>query len=98
MYLATQIMLLADTSVAGTAMRSFLAPVMTALISIASIAVVFFLVNGGIAYVSSSGNPEKLDHAKTVIRNALIGLVMVIGAGTLVAILSHAYAGSGATM
>jgi len=92
---ATHLLLLADASDASKTMKSFLAPVMTSMIGLASVAVVVFLVYGGISYMSSSGDPEKLEHAKKVIRNALIGLVMVIGAGTLVAILSHAYTSAG---
>lgn len=90
--------LLADASAVSRAMQSFVTPVVGAIIAIASVAVVFFLVNGGIQYMTSSGNPEKLEHAKKVIRNALIGLAMVIAAGTLVAILSHAYSGGGGAM
>jgi len=90
-------MLLANTSAAGNAMQSFVAPIVSTLIALASLAVVFFLVNGGIHYMTSSGDPEKLMHAKKVIRNALIGLVMVFAAGTLTAILSHAYSGAGST-
>ena len=90
-------MLLATTPAAGSAMASFVAPVVSTLIALASLAVVFFLVNGGIHYMTSSGDPEKLMHAKRVIRNALIGLVMVFAAGTLTAILSHAYSGAGST-
>jgi hypothetical protein len=95
---ATHLLFLADASDASKSMKAYLAPVMTTLIALASVIAVFFLVYGGISYISSSGNPEKLEHAKRVIRNALIGLVMVIGAGTLVAILSHAYASAGPTM
>ena len=91
------IMELSDVTSATTAMRSFIVPVVSSLIGIASLVVVFFLVNGGIQYMASSGNPERLDYAKRVIRNALIGLIMVIGAGTLTAILSHAYNGSSVT-
>ncbi len=87
--------LLADATAASNVMRSFVTPVVGTLIGIASIAVVFFLVNGGIQFMTSSGNPEKLEHAKKVIRNAIIGLVLVIAAGTLTAILSHAYSGAG---
>ena len=84
---ATPLLMLADVSAAGNAMRLFVAPVVSTLIGLASIAIVFFLVSGGIAYMTSSGDPEKLDHAKKVIRNALIGLVMIIAAGTLTSIL-----------
>jgi hypothetical protein len=48
--------------------------------------------------MTASGNPEKLEHAKKVIRNALIGLAMIVAAATLTAILSHAYNGSGGAM
>lgn len=92
---ATPLLLLANASAASDAMRSFVTPVVGTMIALASIAVVFFLVHGGILYTTSSGNPDKLEHAKAVIRNALIGLVMVIAAGTLTAILSHAYSGAG---
>jgi hypothetical protein len=73
-------------------------PIVEVLGGLATLVATFFLVNGGIHYMTSSGNPEKLEHAKKVIRNALVGLVLVIGAGVLVGILTHAYnssAGSG---
>lgn len=89
--------LMADASAASSAMKAYIAPLVGSILAVASIGVVFFLVNGGIQYMTSSGNPEKLEHAKKVIRNALIGLVIVIAAGTLTAILSNAYnASSGA--
>lgn len=94
---AAPFMLLADATAASNVMRSFVTPVVSTLIAIASIAVVFFLINGGIQLMSSSGNPDRLEHAKKVIRNAVIGLVIVIAAGTLTAILSHAYGGAGST-
>ena len=91
----TGFFLLADAGAASSVIRSYVTPVMTVMIAIASLAVVFFLINGGIHYMSSAGDPEKLDHAKKVIKNALIGLVVVIAAGTLTAILSHAFGGAG---
>ena len=87
----------ADASSAANAMQSFVTPVVSAIAVLASLACVFFLINGGIQYMTSSGNPDRLQHAKLVIRNALIGLVIVIGAGVLTAVLTHAYtAGGGA--
>lgn len=86
--------LLGDATAAANSMRSFVMPIVGTIIAIASVAVVFFLVNGGYQYMTSSGNPEKLEHAKKVIRNALIGLAMIIAAATLTAILSHAYGAS----
>lgn len=83
--------LFANASAASEAMRSFLNPVIMTLCVIASLACTFFLVTGGIEYMSSKGKPENLEHAKRTIKNALIGLLLVIAAVTLTAILSHAY-------
>lgn len=83
--------LLADTSGAITVMRDYIAPTIQILVGIASIASVFFLVHGGYLYITSRGNPESLETAKRILRNALVGLVLVIGAATLTTILSSAY-------
>jgi hypothetical protein len=89
--------LLADTSGAISVMRDYIAPTMQVLVGIASIACVFFLVHGGYLYMTSRGNPESLETAKRVLRNALIGLVLVIGAATLTTILSSAYGNAAQT-
>jgi len=81
----------ADTSGAISVMRDYIAPTIQLLVGIASIACVFFLVHGGYLYITSRGNPESLENAKRILRNALIGLVLVIGAATLTTILSSAY-------
>lgn len=90
--------LLADASAASSAMRSFVTPMVATLCVIASLACTFFLVTGGIQYMSSKGKPENLEHAKRTLKNALIGLALVIAAATLTAILSHAYSGAAGTM
>jgi len=83
--------LLADTSAAISVMRDYIAPTVQILVGIASIACVFFLVHGGYLYITSRGNPESLENAKRILRNALVGLVLVIAAATLTTILSSAY-------
>ncbi|HUC20625.1 MAG TPA: hypothetical protein VMR98_03985, partial [Candidatus Polarisedimenticolaceae bacterium] len=87
--------LLADASAANV-MRAYVTPTVATLCALASLACAFFLVSGGVQYMTSSGKPDKLEHAKKIIKNALIGLVLVIAAATLTAILSHAYTSSGA--
>lgn len=57
---------------------------------IATSAAVFFLVKGGYLYMASSGKPEALESAKKTIRNALIGLVIVLAAGVIVSTLTSA--------
>ena len=57
---------------------------------IASVAAVFFLIRGGYLYITSTGRPDAITEAKKTIKNALIGLVMVIGASLLVSIFQGA--------
>jgi hypothetical protein len=74
--------LMADSSGAITAMRDYVAPTMTTLTTLAGILSTFFIVYGGILYMASTGRPEKLDQAKRVLKNSLLGVVIVLGAAT----------------
>jgi hypothetical protein len=89
-----QLQILADASSVANAMQSVVMPLMTTLSVIAGLICVLFLIIGGINYITSSGEPNRLTHAKKVLRNSLIGLAMVLAAATLTAILTHAYSGS----
>jgi len=57
----------------------------------ASLAAVFFLVRGGYLYMTSTGKPDALEHAKITIRNAVIGLVLIIGATVVSSLLTNAF-------
>ncbi len=59
---------------------------------IASSAALFFLVKGGYLYMTSSGKPETLENAKRTIKNALLGLILVIAASFIVSSLTGIYA------
>lgn len=82
---------LAATSGAVSAMRDYVTPTIHVLAALASLACVFFIVNAGYLYMTSSGKPEQMDHAKRVLKNAVLGLLIVLAAATLVSILSNAY-------
>lgn len=86
--------LFANATSASNAMHSFVAPIMATLCVIASLVCTFFLVTGGVEYMSSRGKPENLEHAKRTLKNAVIGLILVIAAAVLTAILAHAYSTS----
>ncbi len=88
---AMNLQIMADTSGAMNIMRGYVNPTMQLLAGLASIVCVLFLVNGGFQYITSRGNPENLENAKKIIKNSLIGLVLVLGAATLTTILSSAY-------
>ncbi|MDO8618327.1 MAG: hypothetical protein Q7R49_00095 [Candidatus Daviesbacteria bacterium] len=62
--------------------------------AIATAAAVFFLVKGGYLYITSSGKPDSLESAKRTIKNALIGLVLVLASGLLVSIFTNALGSS----
>lgn len=58
------------------------------IVIISSIAAVFFLIRGGYIYITSTGNPAALEEAKSTIKKAIIGLVIVLAAGILTSILN----------
>lgn len=64
---------------------------------IASFATVFFLVKGGYLYMTSSGKPETLENAKRTIKNAFLGLILVIAASFIVSSLTGIYTTSSQT-
>lgn len=57
---------------------------------IATAAAVFFLIKGGYLYITSTGKPQTLESAKKTIRNALIGLVLVLAANVVVSVFRSA--------
>lgn len=87
----------ANFAVVNADVQNYLRPIMFSLVGLAGVVSAFFIVQGGIEYMTSSGKPEKLEHAKKILRNALLGLVMVIAAASLTAILTNAYNSSGGT-
>jgi hypothetical protein len=94
-YAAMPFLRLADVTAAKSVMQAYISPLMIGLGGIATLVCTFFLVMAGFQYMTSKGAPDKLEHAKRVMRNALIGLVIVLAAGTLTAVLSHAYGSTG---
>lgn len=83
-------MFMASTSEAIQVVRNYASSSLQILIGLAGLASVFFITYGGFIYITSRGEPDKLTSAKHIIKNALIGLVIVIGAATLTSILSGA--------
>ncbi len=91
---AMPLSIMADSASAASVMQSYVAPAIRTLCAVASLACIFFIVYGGYNYMTSAGNPENLDHAKRVIKNSLLGLIIVIAAATLTTILTNAYGGT----
>jgi hypothetical protein len=70
---------------------AFTSNTLSVLIALASLASAFFLIRGAFQYITSTGKPEEVDSAKKTIRNALIGLVLVISAGVFSSLLQNAF-------
>lgn len=58
--------------------------------TIATVAAVFFLIKGGYQYITSTGKPDAIEQAKKTIKNALIGLVIVLSAGVIISVFKGA--------
>lgn len=57
---------------------------------VATVSAVFFLIRAGYVYMTSAGKPESLESAKRTIRNALIGLTLVLAANVVISVFQHA--------
>ena len=75
----------------NSTVASFTTQTLSTLITLASLIAVFFLVKGGYSYITSTGKPDALEHARLTIRNALIGLVIVLSAGLISSVLNTAF-------
>ena len=81
----------------NTQVAQFTNQTLNTLIIIASLVSVFFLIKGGYSYITSTGKPDALEHAKKTIRNALIGLILVIAAGFISQLLNNALVAPGSS-
>lgn len=70
---------------------TFTSSTLQTLTLLSSLVASFFLIYGAYIYITSSGKPEALVKAKATIKNALIGLVLVIIANTFASILYQSF-------
>jgi len=79
---------------AGSSIMDYTSSTIQFLTLIAGAAAIFFIVKGGYLYITSSGKPDVLEHAKMTIRNALIGLILVIAASFIISSLNGFFTNS----
>lgn len=70
---------------------SFTTKTLTTFIILGVITSVFFIVIAGYKYITSTGKPDAIDEAKKTLRNAIIGLTLILGAALVQSILSAAF-------
>lgn len=85
LFLSSAIPAHADSS----AISSFTNSALQTITFIALAATGLFFTYGGILYITSAGKPDLLEHAKTILRNAAIGIIVVIAASSFVSILKN---------
>lgn len=79
------------TSTAGKSMQHFINPVVYTIGGLATLLAVLLLVVAGFWYISSAGDLYKIEKAKKLIKNTILGLIIVLGSGMLVSFLTHTY-------
>lgn len=78
-------------AVTSSELVTFVGNTVQMLITLSAIVASLFLVKGGYEYITSTGKPDALEQAKKTICNALIGLILVIGAGVISFFISQTF-------
>lgn len=71
-----------------TKVQNFVQNIIQVLVTLAGLIAAGFFVVGGFSYITSSGNPEKLDRAKQTIMYSGLGLAIALGAFVVTNIVS----------
>jgi Type IV secretion system pilin len=71
-----------------TQVESFMQSVIQALAGLAGLVATAFIMIGGFGYITSSGNPARLEKAKRTLLHSGVGLVIVIGAFVISSIIT----------
>lgn len=74
--------------------QTFIQGVIQVLVTLAGLVSAGFFVWGGIGYITSSGDPEKLDRSKKTIVYSAIGLAIVLGAFVLSTVVTQLATGA----
>ena len=83
--------LFANASMSANAMLDYLGPVLTGFLAIGGSVFILMLIIAGVRYATSAGNPEKIISAKKHLKWAVIGMIVMLTATTLVGVMTHAY-------
>jgi hypothetical protein len=92
----------ANATAASSSMQSFIVPLLSVLDGIGGLLCVLGIMYSAYLFMTSSGDAGRLQHAKRMLRNAIVGLAIVLAATAGTAILHHAYTspapGSGSSL
>lgn len=71
----------------GTGLNALISNIIGAATAVAGIAMLGYLIFGAISWLTAGGNEERIEKAQKSITNAVIGLVLVILATSIAAII-----------
>ena len=69
-----------ETGLAGTDPRIILGRIIQIALGFLGIAAIALVVYAGYLWMTSAGNPELVERAKTILRNGIIGLIIIVSA------------------
>lgn len=78
----------------GTGLPTFITNVITIIFAAAGLFAFFNLMIAGFSYVTSAGDPKKIEAATYSINMSLIGLIVMVGAAAITGIISYLLFGS----
>ena len=96
MHLGIFLAVATSPAAAHSSIDSYLSPILTTFVIIAIDSVPFTWGSAVSHYMTASGDVQKLARAKRLMRNAVIGLVLIIAATALTSTLSAAFTSPGA--
>lgn len=79
----------AQTAGGVSQIQTFIQSIIQVMITLAGAVSVGFFVWGGFGYITSSGNPEKMDQSKKTILYSGFGLAIVLGAFVLSSVVTQ---------
>jgi amino acid transporter len=79
---------LGDTGAGG--ISGIITTIITIALTLAGLIAILFLIIGGFRYVTAGGNEEQAEAAKKTILNAIIGIIVIILAFVILAVIENA--------
>ena len=68
-----------------------IAAVIDMLLRVAAVVAIGFVIYGGVMYISSQGQPDKVARARTTIVSSIAGLVIAVAATALITFIAHTF-------
>jgi len=84
-----------DTTEDPTRLAKIVGLIVRAFLSLTGIIFVSYIIYGGFLWMTGGGNEERITKAKSIIRNGIIGLIVIFSAAAIYAVVASVYAGAG---